>query len=132
MKKYIVYTRAIPGHHKVNPETPTVIEVEGELVKGVEDPSVMWIPTGEYLFRIIKPTFLSESVEIKKVDGTKEKMTIPPVYYSHAIYDTVEDAYDKAKKLIRSNFEFEERKRHVAFTEEEVKEKYSEITEITL
>ena len=72
MKKFIVYTRAIPGIRKGN-DPPSVIEVEGELIKPTEDPSVMWLPPGEFKFRILKPEYLYEPKEI-----VKEKLGFSP------------------------------------------------------
>jgi hypothetical protein len=131
MRKFIVHTRPVPGCRK-DSDAPTVVEVEGEMIQGVEDPSVLWLPEGEFRFRIMKPEFLYEPAEIKKEDGTKEKITVPPVYHSHVIYASVDQARAEAERLVRAGFEFAERKRDVPFTDQEVKAKVCEITEILL
>ena len=100
MKKFIVYTRAIPGIRKGN-DPPSVIEVEGELIKPTEDPSVMWLPPGEFKFRILKPEYLYEPKEIVKDDKTVEKIMIPPIYYSHSVYWTVSQALSKVEVLAK-------------------------------
>jgi hypothetical protein len=103
MKKFIVSSRG----------AFVIMEVEGEYVKPLEDPSVKWLPQGEYRFRIMKPSSLHE----KLPDGT----TTPAIYFSFALFDTVEDAKLIAEKYIRSGFDFEIRKgRLTSYTEEEV------------
>jgi len=54
MKKFIIHNRALAGHPKTG-EAPSVVEVEGEIILALEDPSVMWLPEGEFYFRILKP-----------------------------------------------------------------------------
>jgi hypothetical protein len=119
MRKFIVYTRAIPGCCKVG-DAPTVVEVEGEVVSAQEDITVQWLPAGEFKFRITKPDFLLE----------KDSETI---YYSHSVYWTIHGAYAAADRIIRQSLEFTQRKtKGEPFTEEELKAKIAEITEILL
>jgi hypothetical protein len=133
MRKFIVYTRSLPsGCCKVVTDAPAVVEVEGEMVTQTEDPSVGWLPEGEFKFRITQPEFLYEPEEIKKADGTKEKRMVPPVYYSHAVYYNVHQAHVKAEHMVRDSFAFAERKHKGEATEEEVKAKIAEIQEILL
>jgi hypothetical protein len=133
MRKFIVYTRSLPaGCCKVSTDAPAVVEVEGEMITQTEDTSVGWLPQGEFKFRITQPEFLYESQEIKKADGSKEKVMLPPVYYSHAVYYNIYQAQVAAEHIVRSNFEFERRKTGKEFTEEEVRAKFVEIQEILL
>ncbi len=132
MRKFIVYTRAVPGCCKTA-EVPTIVEVEGEIVTGIEDPSSLWLPQGEFKFRISKPDFLLEMQEIKQVDGTKKKTLVPSVYYNHSIYKDLAQARAAAEKMVHQGLEFEIRKgRATSFTEDELKNLYSQIQEVLL
>lgn len=132
MKKFIVYTRALPGCQK-SEDVPSVIEVEGELVTAMEDPSIMWLPKGEFKFRITKPEFLYEMQELKQADGSKKKTAVPTVYYSHACYWTLIQARSVAERMVRESMDFEVRKgRVVSYTDEELKAKWFEIQEVLL
>jgi DNA/RNA endonuclease G (NUC1) len=132
MRKFIVHTRAIPGCCKTG-EVPAIVEVEGELVTAVEDSSIMWLPKGEFKFKVTSPQFLLEMQETKLSDGTKKKVAIPSVYYSHAVYETITQAKSVAEGMIRNSLEFEIRKgRLTSFSEEELKAKCAEIQEVML
>jgi hypothetical protein len=132
MKKFIVYTRAIPGCCRIG-EAPSVVEVEGEMVAAVDDPSVGWLPSGEFKFKILKPEFLYETHEIKLADGSRKKITVPPVYYSHAMYWTEIQAMSVAERMVRESLEFEVRKGRVeSFSPEELKAKCAEIQKVML
>jgi len=117
MRKFIVHTKG---------ETISILEVEGEVVSGVEDPSVVWLLDGEFKFRILKPEFLYEPGK------AKDKTLMPPIYCSHSVYWTANQAWVMAAKIIREQFEFAKRKTGAEFTEEQVVEKYKEIKEIFL
>lgn len=124
MRKFIVHTRPLPGHKG----GPFVMEVEGEMITSMEEPSVMWMPEGEFYFRILKPESLYEPQEVKQDDGSKKKVMVPPVYHSHAIYWNENQAAVHAERILRSELEFEIRKgRLESYTEEELKAKYAEI-----
>jgi len=99
MRKFIVHTRPIPGRPKT--EAPTIVEVEGEVVSAMQDPSVMWLPNHEYKFRILTPEFLHE---------TRGKETIPAVYCSHSVHHTVEEARKSAEAMVQWQFDLEWRK----------------------
>lgn len=131
MRKFVVHTRALPGCRK-DTNAPTVLEVEGELITAIEDPSVLWLPEGEFRFRIFKPESLYEPKEIVKQDKSIEKIMIPPVYHSHAVYWTATQALSRAERMVRESFEHDFRKKKIAFTEEQVREKCKEIQEILL
>lgn len=131
MRKFVVHTRALPGCCKTSSNI-TILEVEGEVITAVEDPSVLWLPEGEFKFRILKPEALYEPKEIVHEDRSREKITVPPVYHSHAVYWTVHQAMAHAMKMIRESFEYEKRKHGAEFTEEQVSEKCKEIQEILL
>jgi hypothetical protein len=130
MRKFIVHTRPITGTHTSG--VPVVVEVEGEMIAGIEDPSIMWLPQGEFRFRITQPNFLYEPQEVRRPGGIKEKVMVPPVYHSHAVYWTTHQAHVAAEHMVRHSFEFIKRKTGVDFTEQQVKEKCKEITEILL
>lgn len=116
MRKLIVQTTR---------EGKTIIaEVEIELVKPIEDPSVMWLPKGEYRARVLAP----KSVYEKQLDGS----LLPPLWYSHVFYETIKQAREYVEKSVREGFERELRKRKVVYTEEEVQQKLSEIEEVNL
>lgn len=132
MKAFVVHTRQIPGCAACRPgDTPmSIVEVEGEYVTSMEDPSVMWLPKGEFRFRILKPEFLYEPHEVKKESGVKEKTMVPTIYHSHAVYLTLEEAREAAKKMVVSELEFAVRKKKIdSYTAVEVEGKLSEIQE---
>lgn len=118
MRKFVVHTRALPGCCKTT-DAPTVVEVEGEILSPLEEPSVMWMPKGEFFFRILKPVSLHESHEVKQADGTKKKEMIPSVYHSHAIYHSLEEAKAAAEQLIHRSMAFEVRKGRASEIDEE-------------
>lgn len=129
MRKFIVHTRSLPGHKG----GPFVLEVEGEMIAAVEDPSVMWLPEGEFRFRIMKPEALYEPKEVEQEDGSMKKVMVPPVYHSHGIYWTVHQAAVAAEHILRQELEFEIRKGRIeSYTQEELKAKYAEIQTIML
>jgi hypothetical protein len=128
MRKFVVHTRAVPGCCKGASDAPTILEVEGELVTSLEDPSVTWMPTGEFMFRITKPEFLYESKETKLEDGSKKKIMVPTVYHSHAVYHELAEAQASVKRMIKSGLDFEIRKGRLAsYTEEELAAKCAEV-----
>lgn len=132
MKAYVVHTRPLPGSCK-GAESISIIEVEGEKISSLEDPSVMWLKDGEFYFRILKPEVLYEPKESKIPDGSKKKVMVPPVYFSAAIYATVELAQVAAKQMIKGGLDFEVRKGRLAsYSEEDLKAKCAEIQEIML
>lgn len=135
MRAYVIHTRQVPGCAACRTgDTPmTIVEVEGEKVSSLEDPSVMWLPEGEFRFRIAKPEFLHEPRETKKADGSKEKIMLPAVYHSHAIYLSLEEAREAAKKLVVGEFEFAVRKKRIeSYTTADVEGRLSEIQELKL
>lgn len=132
MRKFVVHTRPLPGCCKTG-DVPTIVEVEGEIISPMEDPSVMWLPLGEFLYRIMLPEALFEPKEGKQPDGSKKKVMVPVVYHSHAIYHSLAEAQESAKKMIKSGLDFEVRKgRLTAYTDEELEAKCAEIQTIML
>jgi hypothetical protein len=122
MRKFVVHTRSLPGVCKTN-DLPIVLEVEGEIITGMEDPSVLFLPKGEFMFRILKPESLYESKEIIHADKSREKIAIPPIYYSHAIHWTEHGAMAEAIHIVRGELEFQVRKgKRDSFTEQDVQE----------
>lgn len=127
---FIVHTRPVPGCCKVATEPLSILEVEAEKVTPMQDPSVMWMPSGEFKARILKPEFLYETQEIFKGSGVREKATVPSIYYSHSLYETKEAALEAATKLIVGGFQFEIRKgKRDSFSQEEVQARVAQIEE---
>lgn len=83
MKKYIVHSNKL--------ETK-VVEIEGEIVSAVEDPSIMWLPAGEYKFKITSPEFLLD----KKNHG-KNEVFVPVIWHSFCIFNSIDEATEKMK-----------------------------------
>lgn len=132
MRKFVVHTRPLPGCCKTS-EAPTLVEVEGELISPMEDPSVMWLKEGEFRFRILLPEVLYEPQEAKQADGSKKKIMVPTVYHSHAIYHTLAEAQAAARAMIKSGLDFEIRKGRLAsYTEEELEAKCAEVQTMML
>jgi len=97
-----------------------IMEVECELIRPIEDPSILWsLNPGEYKARILAPDTFHQRVE-KVVDGKKEVAMVPDVWCWHAFCDTLEEAKEKAALLVRQSFAFDERKYGKTYTEEEV------------
>ena len=131
MRKFVVHTRPIPGCCQVG-DAPFIVEIEGEVITAQEDTSVMWMRNGEYRFRILKPEALYEPKEIKKEDGSKAKVMVPPIYYGHFLYSTVEGARLAARQTVVNGFEYELRKTGTNYIAQQVEEKCKEIQEIML
>jgi len=132
MRAYVVHTRPLPGSCKKT-DTPTILEVEGEKLTAMEDPSVMWLKEGEFWFRIMKPESLYEPKESKMEDGSRKKVMVPTVYFSAGIYSTVELAQAAAQQMIKGGLDFEVRKGRLAsYSEEDLQAKYAEIQTIML
>lgn len=122
MRKFVVHTRPLSGCCKTGSE-PTIVEVEGDMIAPMEDPSVMWLPAGEFRFRIMQPESLHEPHEVKQEDGTKKKIMVPAVYHSHSVFYTEHQAMAHAIAMIRGEMEFAVRKgKRDSFTEEDVQE----------
>jgi hypothetical protein len=98
----------------------SVMEVEIEILSAMEDPTVLWLPEGEFKARVMAPTSLYDQ------DGK------PPVWYSHAIYWTIHGAWARAERDVRSAFDFNLRKYGIPYTEEDVKAKLADIQEVLL
>jgi hypothetical protein len=132
MKTFIVHTRALPGCCKTG-DAPSVVEIEGEVILAVEDPSIMWLPEGEFKFRVMAPEALYEPQEVKQADGSKKKVMVPTVYHSHAIYQSAAEAQLAAEKMVQMSLDFDVRKGRISsYTEEELKSKLAEIQTIML
>lgn len=102
----------------------SITEVEVEMISSVEDPSVMWLPKGEYKARVLEPASLYEK--------TPQGSLVAPVWHSHAFYETAQHAWTVAEEQIRAGFERELRKFGIAYTEQQVQEKLSQIREVKL
>lgn len=110
MKKFVIHSRK---------GTTSIMEVECELVQAIEDPSIMWLPAGEYRARVLEPAALHQKIE-KLVDGKKVVTLVPDVWCSHSFYSSLEEAKVQGERLVRHGFEFALRKHGTAFTEEDV------------
>lgn len=130
MKKFVIHTRAIPG---VETGDLTIVEVEGHVITALEDHTIMLLPKNEFKFSIERPEFLCETRETKLSNGSKKKDIIPSVYYSHAIYHSLEHARAVAETLVQESLEFDVRKGRLAsFTLEDIKAKCAEVKELLL
>lgn len=107
MRKFIVQSKK---------GSTSIIEVEVELVTPVEDPSVMWLPPGEYKARIMEPKSLYIKVDTM-VDGKKETIMVPDMWFSHAFYDSYAAALQAAQTLIEQEYQFNLRKYGKVFTD---------------
>lgn len=120
VKRWIVYNRPMPGCKRGGP--PTIIEVECELLIGQDGPSA----------RLLRPEFVHEETRVLK-DGVLKDVVLPPVYMSHSIYETEQHALSKSQDLVRSEFEFEVRKKkRDSFTEQEVQDQVNLIQIVRL
>lgn len=132
MKAYVVHTRPLPGCCKSG-DVPTILEVEGEKISAMEDPSVLWLKEGEFWFRILKPESLYESTETKMPDGSKKKVMVPPVYFSAGVYPSLEEARTVAQFMVKASMDFEVRKKRIeSYSEEDLQKKLAEIKEVLL
>jgi hypothetical protein len=102
----------------------SIMEVELELVPAIKDPSIMWLPQGEYRARVIDPKSLHE----KQLDGS----LTAPVWHSHAFYSDEAQAIDVAHKAIRGIFERDMLHYKIEYTEEDFNKKISEVEVIRL
>ncbi len=110
----------------------SIVEVECEVIQGVEDPSVLWIPAGEYRARILSPeTFHPRKEQV--VDGKPTTVLTLDVWYSHAFYPSIEAAKLECEKSIRYELiQFAVSKHRAPATEEQVQEALSKIETIRL
>jgi hypothetical protein len=111
--------------------TTSIMEVEVEIIKPLEDASVMWLKPGEYRARILLPKSFHQKIE-RSVDGKKETVTVPDVWCWHAFYDSLEDAQIQAEYLTTYSFEFDFRKYGTAFTQENISAALSAINVIRI
>lgn len=103
MKKFIIQAK-----DKIN-----IAEVECQAITALDDPSINWLPHTDKKYRVLS---------IKEKDGTS------PVWFNHAIYDTLEEARTKCAELIKQNFEFNLKKYNTEYTPEQVELAIAEIT----
>jgi hypothetical protein len=136
MRKFVIHTRSLFGG-KTN-DLPIILEVEGEIITAMEDPSVLFLPEDEFKFCILKPETLYETKEIIHTDKYREKITVPPIYHSHSVYETKYQARVAAEKMIRHELQFVLRKQLYtsigleSYTDQELQAKYEEIKEVLL
>jgi hypothetical protein len=116
MKKFVVHT---PRGSK-----SSIMEVELELITATEDPSIQWLPEGEYRARVLAPASLSE----KQDDGSLQA----PVWHSYMFYWNVTQAWVYAEKMIRTEMKRDMEKHHIEYTEDDVKARLAEIKEVLL
>ncbi len=111
MRKFIIQS----GRGKTS-----IMEVECEIISAVEDPTVLWLPTGEYRARITAPA------------SFKEKDGKAPIWYSFNFIEDLASAQKKCEGTVREEFEFNLRKYGTNFTEEEVQKALSEVETVML
>jgi hypothetical protein len=128
-KTWIVYNRPLPGGKRGDPSS--IIEIEGEIITALEDPSINFLKPGEFKVRVLEPAFLYEETRILK-DGALVDAILPPIYYNHSFFESEEKALASAESGVRSEFERNLRKKDVAFTEEEVAAKVTLIKRVHL
>lgn len=124
VKKFVVHNRPMPGCRKNG--LPSIIQVECEIF------TPLLTAPGEFAARIFKPESLWEPTRVLQ-EGVLKDVNMPPVYCSHAIYDSLELAQAAAEQQIRGGFEFEIRKgRLTSYTEDDVKTKLAEVQVVML
>jgi hypothetical protein len=116
MRKFII--------HVARDGSLSVMEVEIQQVLAVEDPSVQWLPEGEYRARVIAPASLME----KRMDGPLSA----PIWHSHAFYWTASQAWVQVYKMIREELQRALIKHGQPFTEEDVLVRVEQVKEIKL
>lgn len=115
MKKFVVHS--IKG-------VTSIMEVECRVVTALQDPSVMFIPAGEYKAEILNPVALYE----KQSDGSLRS----PVYYSHSLHETVEAAMVAAKKGLEESYRRTCHKCNMDVDGQTLEEILAKITTVTL
>jgi hypothetical protein len=133
VKKFVVYNRVIPGGCAGSSCTkpgvkglPSIVEVECEVFKPILSQE------GEFVARILKPEFLWEPTRVLQ-EGVLKDVTLPPVYMSHAVYESLALAREAAERQVKGGFDFEVRKGKIAsYTDEELKAKCELIQEVLL
>lgn len=133
VRKFVIYNRVIPGgcggSSCSKPGVkglPSIVEVECEVFTPV------LAKEGEFVARILKPEFLWEPTRVLQ-EGVLKDVTLPPVYMSHAVYDSLTLAREAAERQVRGTFDFEVRKgRITSYTDEELKAKCDLIQEVFL
>lgn len=116
MKKFIIHY--LKG-------TISIVEVECELITGMQDPSIMWLPFGEYCARILSPKMLLEKNNMGEEVG--------PIYYGHAFYNSEQDCRVKIDHDVRDFFKRSLIKdKTKTYTEEDIQAKLLTIQTIKL
>lgn len=109
----------------------SIVEVEIEVIKALEDPSVMWLNPGEYKARVLKPTSFHLKIE-RLVDGKKETVMEPDVWCWHAFHESLAEAETYSESLVAHEFDFNLRKYGTTFGEADVAAAISAIEVIPL
>jgi hypothetical protein len=86
----------------------TIYAVECEKITPMQDPSILWLPQGEYMARVLAPAVFHEPV------GTGPEV-VQPIYHSHAFYSTAAEAMAQVEVWVRAPV-----KRGTPKTEEEI------------
>ena len=110
MKKFVIQSKS--GQFSIQ-------EVDVEVISTTEDPSVAWLPAGEFKARIMRPTSFHMKVE-RLVNNKREMVDVPEVWYSFAFLNSLEEAKATCAELIREEFDFKKRKHKIDFTEQDV------------
>ncbi len=128
-RAWIVYNRPLPGGKRGDPAS--VIEIEGEIITAMEDPSIHFLKPGEFKLRVLRPEFLYEETRVLK-EGYLVDAILPPIYYNHSFYASEAEAAHEAEGGIRNEFERNFRKKEVSFTEEDVAAKVASVKILSL
>lgn len=88
MKKFVIIS--IKG-------ATSIKEVECSVVTPLHDPSVSFLPPGEYKVEILKPVSLW--------DKNPDNSFTAPLYFSHSLFDTVEAARAVAERDMKVSYE---------------------------
>ena len=110
MKKFVIHRNSI-------------IEVECTKLSTAENPSIAWLPSGEYWARIDAPVSIFDKVDAKLVN---------PIWHSFAFFQTMDDAKKKMEANVRDTFDRNKRKSGTEYTEADIAKQLADIQVITL
>ena len=110
MRKFFIHS------HK---GSTSILEIEIRKLGGLDDPSVMWLQPGEFKVKVLSPASLLEKTATGQV--------VHPNYYSHSIYDSVEDAKIKLTQQLTDAAVREFKKHGTPYSDQEILDRVSSI-----
>lgn len=113
MIKYIIYTKK---------ENFTIMEVECEKILPIEDPSVLLLPNNEWCAKILKPIMFNKTLPSNKKDHHSYE-----IWYSHFLFNSIEDAFIGLEKMIREDFNLNFIKNNFQFSEIDIQSTLSNV-----